>query len=630
MGKSLLVAKKLNTSTFSAAFAMAGTMAVVAYSSISMAQQDRFYQSVDRPIEGVSHHAASVVALIDVNKDGLDDVVMAADDHRANAVFLNAGDGTFHKDSALPNNGGYSSSVSMVDVDNDGDLDIFITNRANQDNFLYYNDGQGRFTLLTEGNIVSDGGDSQGAAWADYNRDGRLDVVVVNGSGQSNFLYQQTGGGGFQRVYNTPISDERLTSSSAVWADYDNDGDDDLFIANSDPRNANSLFRNDGDGYFVKIAQGAIAFDRGQSVSARWVDVDNDQDVDLFVLNQNAAPFLYLNQNGALQKRFQGGLISADISIAGGVQAATWADFDNDADLDVILVFDGASAQFYQNNGFGEFSLLDDAMGDYGYAGKSLAAGHVDQDGRYDLLLANQHGQEMAFFHSLADEQNWLQLKLVGTSSNAMGLGAKVIVEAGDFGQETSQTRHVYSYGDGNGTSASLLHFGLGRHDRVRRLVVQWPSGEESRLGPINANQRYELVEGRGLQTMLATARDASGLEPQIDLQALYDEQGVDAVETHIKENQINDQQWSALLAWLEELILIRSADGETLLIALVDKQQQRAKPSFILAESLRRQGRMLEAIAYYRQALDRLNQDRDISAGEKAYIKSMAGRFAR
>ena len=219
----------------------------------------------------------------------------------------------------------------------------------------------------------------------------------------------------------------------------------------------------------------------------------------------------------------------------------------------------------------------------------------------------------------------------IGTSSNAMGLGAKITLEAGDFANEVTQSRQLYAHGDGVGASAPMVHFGLGANQRVSRLIIQWPSGDETRLGPIDSNQAVEIVEGRGLEAMLSNLNGVRSTAPLVDYQTLYQNDGVDAVITTLQSTEVIDPDMMVgLISWLEQLTSNRFSDAESILTALTEQRPDLAKPSFLLAEGLRRQGRMLEAIAFYRQALDRLPNDDHISSGEKVYVKTMAGRFAR
>src|SRR5437773_5816887 len=128
---------------------------------------------------------------------------------------------------------GFSTGCAWGDYDNDGYLDLFVPNN-NENNFLYHNNRDGTFTKITSGRIVTDGGNSFGAAWGDYDNDGFLDLFVANVN-QKNFLYRNNGDGTFTKITSGAIVNDVGYSWGAAWGDYDNDGFLDLFVANGPP-----------------------------------------------------------------------------------------------------------------------------------------------------------------------------------------------------------------------------------------------------------------------------------------------------------------------------------------------------------------------------------------------------------
>lgn len=243
---------------------------------------------------------------VDYDKDGNLDIFVS-NFNQNNALYKGNGNGTFTKITTgdIVNDGGGSLGCAWGDYDNDGYPDLFVANAnfgAGQNNFLYHNNGNGTFTKITTGNIVTDGGNSTGGSWGDYDNDGDLDLLVPNYSNSPNFLYRNDGGGSFTRVMGDPVVTDANSSVGSTWGDSDNDGDLDLFVANDNNQN-NALYSNNGNGTFTKITTGNIVNDGGRSNGSAWGDYDNDGDIDLFVTNGDQptvqSNFLYRNEGNS-------------------------------------------------------------------------------------------------------------------------------------------------------------------------------------------------------------------------------------------------------------------------------------------------------------------------------------------
>src|SRR6266536_1263721 len=166
---------------------------------------------------------------------------------------------------------GDSTGCAWADYDNDGYLDLFVSNFGTPFNFLYHNNGDGSFTRVTNGIIATAQGQAEGAAWADYDNDGDLDLFVSVGLGGNDLLYRNNGDGTFTKVTSGPVVQSGGNSRGCAWGDYDNDGSLDLFVANEQGQN-NFLFHNNGDGTFARIASGSIVNDGGASYGCAWGD----------------------------------------------------------------------------------------------------------------------------------------------------------------------------------------------------------------------------------------------------------------------------------------------------------------------------------------------------------------------
>lgn len=226
---------------------------------------------------------------VDYDNDGWLDAFFA---DSPSLLFHNNGNGSFTRmtNSVTTADGGGQGCV-WSDYDNDGFPDVFVT-RVNQPNLLFHNNQNGTFTKITNAPFATDKAISQGCSWGDYDNDGLLDLVVCN-NGARNFLYHNDGNNAFTKITNSPISSVIASSSGSAWADYDNDGNLDLFIA---VRGGNNLlFHNNGDGTFTRVTGVNPVNLNGTWIGGAWGDFNNDGFPDLFVGNQNGVNALYLN-----------------------------------------------------------------------------------------------------------------------------------------------------------------------------------------------------------------------------------------------------------------------------------------------------------------------------------------------
>lgn len=247
---------------------------------------------------------------VDYDSDGLLDAFFT-DWEKPNRLYHNSGGGVFQavtngivvSDASRNSNG-----CSWSDYDNDGYPDLLVCNR-NGPTWLYHNDGGGRFTIVT--NIIGTlTAGSSSVAWADYDNDGDMDLFVTgNGNGRRRILFRNEGSGSFAVATGLGSLTSDIGEDSAVaWGDFDNDGDLDLFIASGAVFNAANgfrdfLYRNNGDGTFTRIFTGSLVNDNGEASGAAWADFNQDGFLDVYVANaQKLAPgknALYLNNGNS-------------------------------------------------------------------------------------------------------------------------------------------------------------------------------------------------------------------------------------------------------------------------------------------------------------------------------------------
>ncbi|MFQ5510475.1 MAG: FG-GAP repeat domain-containing protein, partial [Candidatus Krumholzibacteriia bacterium] len=197
-----------------------------------------------------------------------------------------------------------------------------------------------------------------GAAFCDYDGDNDLDLYVVMGAGQANKLFENRGAAGFVDVAAAAGVADAANGRAVVWADYDNDGDKDIFVSNY--LVPSRLYRNNGDGTFTNRATAAGMTAVGKSHSAAWADYDNDGNLDLFVGNYGIAavpdPNLLYHSNG--DGTFTE--VAASAGVADSTKpalACTWVDYDSDNDPDLYIAYDKTKGNvLYRNNGDGTFT----------------------------------------------------------------------------------------------------------------------------------------------------------------------------------------------------------------------------------------------------------------------------------
>ena len=488
--------------------------------------------------------------VIDFDGDGLHDVY-AVNSVGPNALYRNNGDATFTEVAAsvgVDDSEGRGNGGCAADYDNDGDQDLFVTNYG--PSRLFRNDG-GSFSDATAAAGVLDSGDAfrnTGCAWGDYDRDGLVDLVFVRHLYESHrrmfqtrdfvdavarlVLYRNNGDGTFTDT--TAIlgnvsepSDPRFSGQTGNiwgagfqpgWADFDNDGDPDLYVVNDlgAEIQRNVLWRNDGaaDGDSwaftdVSLGSGANAgiFGMGLAVG----DYDLDGMLDIFVTNIRDN-LLLKNEGVGLEFEDTGRDAGARMGLIGRKARVAWGtflfDYDNDGDEDLYLasgylradnVTVGAAANpveqpnvLLRNEGDGTFVDVSTASGsDDSGIGRGAVYLDYDNDGCLDVFVVNL-GQRATLLRNLCEkERAWIALKLVGTSSNRDAIGARVTIEV----DGVSQIREIAAGSSQMGQNMLEAHFGLGTASTIDSVNIAWPSGKVTRLADVASNQRITIVE---------------------------------------------------------------------------------------------------------------------------------------
>ncbi len=402
--------------------------------SVSMAQQFTKMESLAPAMDGGDSRSAN---WIDYDNDGDLDLFFTNGPRAGenNMFYENNGDGSFTKiDSmAITHDKSPSDGSTWGDFNNDGFADLFVANWYGKNNLLYINNGDKTFRLLPD-TVSLSGGYSEAGSWHDFNFDGFLDLFVANSGGdRKNFFYKSQTAESFYKVSGIPLTEKTAKSRHFDWADYDNDGDIDLFIPNEDNQN-NHLFKANGDGSFTEVTDGAIVNNGGDSFGSSWADYDNDGDLDLFVANfKGQNNFLYKNNGDSTFERITDGIIVNDKGYSIGT---AWGDVDNDGDLDLFVAnaftTDRTKNFLYFNNGDGSFSKDTSIVSrDLGWA-YGAVFGDYNRDGFLDLAVAKcfNANENNALFMNNGGTNNWIVLKLQGSISNVSAIGAVVKAKA--------------------------------------------------------------------------------------------------------------------------------------------------------------------------------------------------------
>ncbi len=492
----------------------------------------------------------SGAGFLDYDNDGWSDIYLVqSGSHKAagrapNRLFRNNGNGTFSRvEGSGAEDRGYGMGCTFGDFDNDGWSDIYVTNFG--PNRLFRNRGDGSFEEVSEQAGVDDESWSSSAAFADVNSDGWLDLYVGNYvdftfenhvscttrgvpgycppttyEEKENSFYLNLGDGTFRRanaehglVPGNPAASKTL---GVLFFDMDNDGDQDLYVAND--MTANFLFENQGRGRFTDISalSGAAYNLDGETEAGMGVDaadVDRNGRFDLIVSHFDIETnTLYLNEGDGL---------FSDNSEAAGIAGPSrtsvgfginFADFNNSGNPDLFVANGHVNDTIAETNRTFRFAqpnrlLINVGKGRFADvtadAGPSLSREEVsrgsavadfDQDGDLDLLVTNNNGPIRLLLNRLNERQaphSWVQFVLQGSDCNRNAVGARLrLTSAG-----TLQEREVRSASGYLSQSEQVVHFGLGNQKASPRLEVRWPCGKRQSVDSLEPNRRHRLVE---------------------------------------------------------------------------------------------------------------------------------------
>ncbi|MBN2474498.1 MAG: CRTAC1 family protein [Pirellulales bacterium] len=415
---------------------------------------------------------------------------------------------------------GFGLGVAAADYDNDGDQDLYINNYG--PNVLYRNNGDGTFTDVSRQAGVANGNEvGATTSFLDIDGDGDLDLFCANyllftyenhvartsrgipkypgpmdHPPVPNNLFRNNGDGTFTDVSGqSGIGEHEGWGMGGVCADYDDDGDTDIFVANDVA--GNFLFQNDGHGHFEEVGLTAgfaydLHGDEHGSMGVACGDYDNDGRLDFYQT-------CYARELATLYRNLGGGVLE-DVTLktnagAGTFPYVTWGpgliDLDNDGDRDLFVacghlqdnveLFDDTTAYLVRNvvlmnTGDGRFINVSDQCGDglqVQLSSRGVGFDDLDDDGDLDVVILNSRREPTVLRNDSPRSNHWIQIRLRGVKSNRDGVGARVKVVAGDRTQ-VDEVHSGHGYQSHYGTR---LHFGLGLRTRIDRIEVRWIGG---------------------------------------------------------------------------------------------------------------------------------------------------------
>lgn len=442
---------------------------------------------------------------LDYDNDGWQDLFLLR--FGRTSLFRNEGDGTFEEvtDKAGVRRHMNSLAAAAFDYDRDGDLDLYIagyfpekdlhrlkdsevlfesweTARNGGPNVMFRNDGDGTFTDVTGETRLDDTGWGMAVGHGDFDNDGWQDIYVANDFGTDK-LFRNQGDGTFEDVSREAIGIDTKKGMNAEVGDYNNDGFLDIYVTNmTEPYlyECNMLWKNNRDGTFTDVSQEEGACDTGWGWGAKFLDADNDGWLDLYAVNG----FISAGEVDYMEQLLEF-IFLEDVNLA---DASVWPPMGN------------ASMAGYERNVFlhrtpGGYRPISERAGvDHIADGRGVAVADLDRDGRMDMVVSNLAAPPLVYRNATPQTGNWIELRLEGNgeTTNRSAIGSRVELRTG----LNVQIREVAGGNGFNAQSTLLLHYGVGRAAKVDEISVRWTDGQVQTFRNIDVNRIYHLRQG--------------------------------------------------------------------------------------------------------------------------------------
>ncbi|UCF09132.1 MAG: VCBS repeat-containing protein [Thermoplasmata archaeon] len=473
----------------------------------------------------------------DYNNDGFQDLLV-----KGGRLFRNSGPPEWHFTEVTGEVGLEGSGYAVWgDYNNDGYLDFYAAGHPYEYwDTLWMNQGPPDYTFInvteSAGNM-NDGMPGLAAGWADYDRDGYIDLYVVNWRDDADIrypdvLWHNNGNGTFSDVTVAAgvfEGDNPYAGMGVNWGDYNNDGWPDIHVSNY-LVTPNYLYENNKDGTFTDVAfeknaageaMGGQYF--GHTAGSSWADYDHDGDLDMWVSNlaHTTDPRGFYTDYSQMLRNDgpSAGYSFTDVRDDTGIEkkpymsedelhfGIAWGDYDNDGDYDMFIpqiknYVDYAYSFFFENNGDGTFTDVSDDVGVRVWDSDGACWADYNNDGYIDLITEGKYHYEggkyevRLFRNNGGSTNHWLEVELNASVSNLAAIGARISVTYNGI----TQMKEVEGGTSGHAYQHSLIqHFGFGNYHGPVDIRISWPSGEEGRVNSVLLDQKITVYENPDL-----------------------------------------------------------------------------------------------------------------------------------
>ena len=440
----------------------------------------------------------SGIAVGDFDNDGFDDVYISVTLGK-NILYHNQGNGTFIDvaESAGVDYGDQSNCSVWGDINNDGYLDLYVT-AYNVANAMYLNNGDGTFTDITVSSGTGNADRTRSTMFADIDNDGDIDLYVANIYDQ-NVMYRNNGDNTFTDVTIASGTGDYLVAMGSLFFDYDNDGDQDLYLTH-DAYQAYILYENNGNGSFTDVSAASNLNYAGQGMGVDIGDYNNDGHFDVYITNLGYNNLFKNNGDGTFTDVAQ----TVGVPDVGMGWGTFFFDFNNDGLPDIYVINDSFFAPndnvLYENTGQDTFNMISaNTPLASPFSALGGATADYNNDGLVDIMVAILHGNgNQLFKNTYSGSNGWIKIKTEGTTSNRAGIGTRVEV----YADGKMQTQEVIA-GRGYSSANSLTqHFGIGQAATIDSLVLRWQSGHVDKYYDVDTGKYFLAIEDSSFAEM--------------------------------------------------------------------------------------------------------------------------------